>query len=224
MRCRLLIGVGGARMLARKYVALNIAEHAKSKYSSFFVLFSAVGMTGGPGLALVLGVSPEVTVFGKRIHEYCYVSWIMVFVWAVFGVLFYQFFREPRKVSYVSVVAGEEKKEYYKGDVRKLRYKERNGIGRDQGQERRLVIGELQTEGGILEDDKEDPLIETVVTDRKGRPLLAPSSYPKIIVNRFSNRTFFFLVAVLFLVKVLLLLLLLFLDFFFLFRLFKKDS
>ena len=200
-------------MLARKYVAFNIAEHAKSKYSSFFVLFSAVGMTSGPGLALVLGIRPKIEIFGRTVHEYCYVSWIMVFVWTIFGILFYKFFKEPKKLSPLTSAllqkvndldaeTSNKIQRYYQGNLRCVGEKESAILnGSSDFNEQTRIMNEIRTEGAN-ENRDEDPIIETLITDNRGRPLLPPRTYPKVVVNKFSNKIFFFLVSVLYLIKV----------------------
>eukprot|EP01016_Furgasonia_blochmanni_P048980 TRINITY_DN7380_c0_g1_i10.p1 TRINITY_DN7380_c0_g1~~TRINITY_DN7380_c0_g1_i10.p1 ORF type:complete len:399 (+),score=4.04 TRINITY_DN7380_c0_g1_i10:265-1461(+) len=94
---RVFIGCGGVRILGRKYIAQKVAESAKSKYSSLFVFSSAIGMTLGPGLAVILGQSSSVSIFGHTIIEYTYISWIMVIVYGLYGLVFLSLFKEPQK-------------------------------------------------------------------------------------------------------------------------------
>eukprot|EP01016_Furgasonia_blochmanni_P057127 TRINITY_DN9862_c0_g3_i1.p1 TRINITY_DN9862_c0_g3~~TRINITY_DN9862_c0_g3_i1.p1 ORF type:complete len:709 (+),score=161.53 TRINITY_DN9862_c0_g3_i1:174-2300(+) len=209
---RLLIGVGGARVLARKYIAFNIAEYAKTKYSSYFVLFSALGMTVGPGLALVLGFGPELELFGFLLHEYVYVSWIMFFGWIIFGVLFFKYFKEPKKINKGGAKVNKDQEmqdlsaklgKYYHGKMKQKKKLDDdvNGSETIDADERTILVNEFHAEGAV-DDKDEDPLVETIVTDKKGRPVLPPKTYPRVVVNKFSNKIFSFLVSVLFLVKI----------------------
>ena len=51
---RAFIGIGGCRILSRKYIASIIPDKHKPKVASLFVCAFAVGMTLGPASSLVL--------------------------------------------------------------------------------------------------------------------------------------------------------------------------
>lgn len=51
---RIFIGVGGARILARKYIAGYIPDHEKPRVASLFVCSTVIGMTLGPATSVFL--------------------------------------------------------------------------------------------------------------------------------------------------------------------------
>lgn len=61
---RMMFGVGGSRLVTRKFLAINVEIWAQSKYSAIFVAMSALGMTFGPGLSSFLEYIPEGTFIG----------------------------------------------------------------------------------------------------------------------------------------------------------------
>lgn len=87
-----LIGVGGAKLLTRKFVAINVEPLALTKYSAILVGINAIAICVGPGLASMLrferfkflGLFP-VTLFNAF-------SFIYVFLCFSFFLLFYFFY------------------------------------------------------------------------------------------------------------------------------------
>ena len=111
----MLIGIGGARLLPRKFIALYVIDTAKTKYASFFVLFSAMGLTlgehyfnfiinsiKGPAIASLLYYVPNFTILHLEITEFNFPAWIMVFVWMGFLIIFILKFEDPNKTNKLS--------------------------------------------------------------------------------------------------------------------------
>ena len=51
---RMSFGIGGSRLMTRKYLAINVEIWAQSTYSTIFVGLSACAMSVGPGIAAIL--------------------------------------------------------------------------------------------------------------------------------------------------------------------------
>ena len=51
---RMIFGSGGSRLMTRKFIAINVPSVYQSKYSTYLVGFSALGITFGPGFSSLL--------------------------------------------------------------------------------------------------------------------------------------------------------------------------
>lgn len=89
---RVLFGVGGARLLTRKFVAVNVEPWALTKYSAILVGTTAASMCIGPGVASLLTFEPFDFLGIFPVTFYNALSFILMFVWAAILLLFYFFY------------------------------------------------------------------------------------------------------------------------------------
>lgn len=78
---RICIGVGGMRLVTRKFMAINIEVWAQSKYSAMLVAATALGMTIGPGFSSFTEFIPEGTIIGTQVRKHNVFSLILFFIW-----------------------------------------------------------------------------------------------------------------------------------------------
>jgi MFS family permease len=92
---RLMIGLGGARGINRRYVADCAPFPQLVHRSSEFVTASALGMSLGPAMAGIINRLPATVFVGLYFDERTYASWAMVLLWAAFLAALIQYFVEP---------------------------------------------------------------------------------------------------------------------------------
>lgn len=90
---RMIFGIGGSRLMTRKYLAINIEVWAQTKYSAIFVLMSSLGQTFGPGLSSILSFVPKTEIGNTTMTEYNIISFFFVIIWGLFFILFFIFFK-----------------------------------------------------------------------------------------------------------------------------------
>jgi len=91
---RILLGAGGARIVTRKFVALMVAVHARTKYSAIFVTFTALGKTMGPGMSSVFQTVPEFQIGPWDWEKYNSYSFIAFIIWLLFGIFVFICFED----------------------------------------------------------------------------------------------------------------------------------
>ena len=89
---RMSFGIGGSRLMTRKYLALNVAIWAQSRYSTIFVAISALAMCLGPGLAAVLIYAGDVDFGPTDAYEGNIMAFMFIFVYAGLLITFIFFF------------------------------------------------------------------------------------------------------------------------------------
>lgn len=89
---RALIGIGGARLLTRKFVAVNVEPWALTKYSAILVGTTAAAMCFGPGFASLLTFEPFLFLGLFSITFFNALSFIFIFIWLAMFVLFYLYY------------------------------------------------------------------------------------------------------------------------------------
>ena len=94
---RMIFGSGGSRLMTRKFIAINIPSQYQSKYSTYLVGFSALGITLGPGIASVLEYVPnysfDIDTFTVQITTYNVFSLAFFGVWLILFFFFLFFFK-----------------------------------------------------------------------------------------------------------------------------------
>lgn len=78
---RVIFGSGGSRLMTRKFIAINVPSQYQSKYSTYLVGFSALGITLGPGLSSVLEFVKPTTIFSSELWTFNILSLVFFFVW-----------------------------------------------------------------------------------------------------------------------------------------------
>lgn len=85
---RMSFGIGGSRLMTRKYLAINVAIWAQSYYSTIFVAISALAMCFGPGIAAVLIWAGDVDMGPTDAYEGNIMAFMFIFVYAGLLILF----------------------------------------------------------------------------------------------------------------------------------------
>lgn len=81
---RVLMGMGGARLMTRKYIANTVESFALSKYSAIFVGLTAAGMCLGPGfIALLLFYKGGKSLGDIPIEDFNILAVCFVIIWAL---------------------------------------------------------------------------------------------------------------------------------------------
>ena len=88
---RMIFGSGGSRLMTRKFVAINVPTQYQSKYSTYLVGFSALGITLGPGISSMVEFVNRTTVLGTDLDKFNILAFIFFFVW-MFLFFFFMFF------------------------------------------------------------------------------------------------------------------------------------
>ncbi|CAB1098638.1 unnamed protein product [Ectocarpus sp. CCAP 1310/34] len=91
---RLLIGLGGARGVNRRYIADTIPIASRTAYSAAFVAAGALGMAFGPAVSAVV-IAVDFTLAGVEFNGLTNPGWIMFVLWVVMGALIQYEFQEP---------------------------------------------------------------------------------------------------------------------------------
>ncbi|OMJ83096.1 hypothetical protein SteCoe_16079 [Stentor coeruleus] len=91
---RFLIGVGGARVINRRYIATYVKPRSRTVWNSAYVAGSIVGRGMGPVLGALL-YYVDFQLFGYNMNGMNFPSLIMGIVWLVYSVMVLMFFKEP---------------------------------------------------------------------------------------------------------------------------------
>lgn len=97
---RLLMGIGGARLMTRKYVAMAIKPWAATKYSSILVAVSFAAICIGPGIQAIIFFAPWdknphpscITMSGTEMCHHNMFAFIWIFLWIALGIVIMIFF------------------------------------------------------------------------------------------------------------------------------------
>lgn len=90
---RVVMGIGGARLLTRKYIAINVQEWALTKYSALLTGMTAAGMCLGPGLSALVEYAEPVNIGDTKLAPHNMLSFLFIFIWGVVTVIFIFFFK-----------------------------------------------------------------------------------------------------------------------------------
>lgn len=109
---RMFLGIGGSRLISRKFLAINVQVWAQSKYSAIFVGTSALGMTLGPGFSSILQFIPQGTFIGTQVRQYNVMAGVMFLIWiGLFLIFIFRF-------------QGYDKKKGSKDNLQRIKYEE----------------------------------------------------------------------------------------------------
>lgn len=98
---RLIFGIGGARLMVRKYIAMSIKPWAQTRYSSYFVAVLCVSSCIGSGIQAIIFYAPWAepaqrqgcrTMAGTEMCWHNMYAFIQVLLWALMFFLFLFFF------------------------------------------------------------------------------------------------------------------------------------
>ena len=95
----MLFGIGGARLMTRKFVSINVEVWALSMYSAIFVMMSSLGETLGPGISAFLFFIPEGKIGPTELRKHNIMSFVFFIIWALSFFLFLFFFKGYDKIS-----------------------------------------------------------------------------------------------------------------------------
>ncbi|OMJ69406.1 hypothetical protein SteCoe_32874 [Stentor coeruleus] len=91
---RFLIGVGGARVINRRYIATYIKPRSRTVWNSAYVAGSIIGRGFGPIIGALL-YDVDFEFLGFRMNGMTFPSIIMGIVWAIYSLMILVFFKEP---------------------------------------------------------------------------------------------------------------------------------
>ena len=96
---RTLFGMGGSRLMTRKFIAINVEMWAQSTYSTLLVSISAFGICFGPGISAVLQFANEADLGATDLFDANIMAFMFIFVFAILIILFFFFFKGYDKTS-----------------------------------------------------------------------------------------------------------------------------
>jgi hypothetical protein len=91
---RIFVGLGGARVVNRRYLIEQIPDQLIMHYSLLYVVMICLGMAAGPGTALVLFSLPEVSYKKLSFNAFTSPGWLLLTLWVAFTGLFFFLFEE----------------------------------------------------------------------------------------------------------------------------------
>lgn len=94
---RMIFGSGGSRLMTRKFIAINVPSIYQSKYSTYLVGFSALGITLGPGISSIFEFISDTsfTIDGSPVYitTFNILSLVFFLVWLFLFFFFLIFFK-----------------------------------------------------------------------------------------------------------------------------------
>lgn len=90
---RVLIGMGGSRLVTRKFIAINVEIWAQNKYSMLLVAITAFAICFGPGLQAVLMFANDATLGPTHLFDANIMAFMFIFVFAILLIVFFFFFK-----------------------------------------------------------------------------------------------------------------------------------
>ena len=91
---RLLIGVGGARVINRRYIATYVKPHARTAWNSAYVAGSIIGRGLGPFISSWL-LSVDFYISSIHINPFTSAPLLMALVWLLYAFAVLIYFKEP---------------------------------------------------------------------------------------------------------------------------------
>jgi len=92
---RFCTGMGGARVIARRYMADNVSVAARTRFSVTFVAVSTLGTAAGPICGGLLTLIDETEFAGFIVNKVTAPALAMLVLWLIYLVLVLVFFKEP---------------------------------------------------------------------------------------------------------------------------------
>jgi len=92
---RVLVGMGGARVVNRRYIADHVDLEYRTEASAAFVASTALGMAVGPGIAAAIASLPPFQLLGLPANGLTLPGYGMVLLWMPFFAAVLFFFNEP---------------------------------------------------------------------------------------------------------------------------------
>lgn len=87
-----LLGIGGARLMSRKFLSINIQTWAQTQYSAIFVASTALGFTFGPGGQAFLMYVEPFEILGLKVEKHNIYSYLFIIILTVFLIIQIKFF------------------------------------------------------------------------------------------------------------------------------------
>lgn len=94
-----LIGMGGARLMTRKFIAINVEIWAQSNQSTILVTVTDLGICLGPGLATLLQFIKHAKVADTQLFPGNVLAFALIFIVAGTLVVFIAFFKGSAEIS-----------------------------------------------------------------------------------------------------------------------------
>lgn len=91
---RLLIGVGGARVINRRYIATYVKPRARTAWNSAYVAGSIIGRGLGPFISSWL-LTVDFHIYGIHINSFTSAPLLMALVWSFYSLAVLVLFKEP---------------------------------------------------------------------------------------------------------------------------------
>jgi MFS family permease len=98
---RVFIGLGGARVICRRYLLEQVPKDLILHYSILYVGTVCIGMSAGkyylilgPGFAILLHMLPDTMILQYNVNIYTYPGWFCLFLWILFFLCFLVMFHE----------------------------------------------------------------------------------------------------------------------------------
>lgn len=93
---RVCLGIGGARLMTRKFIVQCVKPWALTKYTAILVFMSQAGICLGPGINSFLMYAKPSTFVGVPVQQWNIYSLMCIFIYAALFVVFVIFFQgEP---------------------------------------------------------------------------------------------------------------------------------
>jgi hypothetical protein len=94
-----ILGLGSSRMIARKYLAMEVRQWAMLKYTTIFIATSSFGLLTGPVITVLLLINYDknTSIGALTFAEYNAIHWFLMFSWTVIFFLFLVFFKDVKK-------------------------------------------------------------------------------------------------------------------------------
>ncbi len=101
---RIFVGLGGARVVNRRYLIEQIPNRLIMHYSLLYVIMICIGMATGPGLAMLFYLIPEFSINNIYLDAYTYPGWFCFFIWIFFSFILVTSFDDhvEKKINYLN--------------------------------------------------------------------------------------------------------------------------
>jgi hypothetical protein len=101
---RIFVGLGGARVVNRRYLIEQIPNRLIMHYSLLYVVMICIGMATGPGLAMIFYSIPEFSINNINFDAYTYPGWFCFIIWIMFSFVLFTSFEDhvEKKIKYLN--------------------------------------------------------------------------------------------------------------------------
>lgn len=89
---RIFVGLGGARVVNRRYLLEQVPDRLILHYSLLYVIMISLGMAAGPGIALILYSIPDYNIDKLYFNTYTNPGWFCLIIWMFFSFFFFSMY------------------------------------------------------------------------------------------------------------------------------------